>query len=150
MFIGATGDVSPPSVRQEGHVSPNGCMWKTNMALLTEGGSVSNRVYKHGPTDGGRLYRSTTFVKRCACRAPLLITPQHHRPVRNQVLIREDPGQTLDHLQVDQASPRESCGASHWGRSCKIAIVRWLGLSEPDSSGAVRLQELQDRPRLLP
>jgi hypothetical protein len=25
-----------------------------NMALLTEGGSASQRIYKHGPPDGGR------------------------------------------------------------------------------------------------
>jgi hypothetical protein len=68
MFIGATGDVYPPSVRR-GMSALMGARGKTNMALLTEGGSVSHRVYKHGPPDGGRLYRSTTFVKRCACRA---------------------------------------------------------------------------------
>jgi hypothetical protein len=40
-----------------------------NMALLTEGGSASQRIYKHGPPDGGPNQQSSTSVKRCPCHA---------------------------------------------------------------------------------
>ena len=40
-----------------------------NMALLTEGWSALQRVYKHGPPDGGPNHESSTYVKRCACHA---------------------------------------------------------------------------------
>ena len=67
MFIDAKRYVS--RLRQEGHVSPR-CVWmlninqllpgvgregfrNVNMALMTEGGTASQRVYKHNPPDGG-------------------------------------------------------------------------------------------------
>lgn len=46
-----------------------------NMALLTEGGSASQRVYKHGPPNGGRPPIIDLRQAIRLSRVPLLITP---------------------------------------------------------------------------
>ena len=58
-----------PSVGREGFRN-------VNMALLTEGGTASQRVYKHGPPDGGSKQPIIDFRQAmCLPRVPLLIRP---------------------------------------------------------------------------